>query len=114
MRDIRNVLSTAALAAFVCAAAAPASANLVSNGSFEDVSGNSSASFFLSDLAGTLTDWTTSSNADSNNVLFASPTGVATRHDGAQFGFWSGVTSSPDGAILSLSTEIRLAGPGKL
>jgi hypothetical protein len=66
---------------------------------FEDVSGNSSPNFFLSDGEGNLTGWTTSSNADSNNVLFASPTGVAIRHDGAQFGLWSsaGVIPSPDG-----------------
>jgi hypothetical protein len=100
MRNIRNVLSAATLSALVGAGAAPAfAANLVTNGSFEDVSGNTSPSFFLSDGAGDLTGWTTSSNADSNNILFASPTGVATRHDGAQFGFWStsDVTASLDG-----------------
>jgi hypothetical protein len=100
MPSIRNVLSAAALSAFVGAGAAPAfAANLVTNGSFEDVTGKSSPTFFLSDGAGNLTDWTTSTNFDSNNVLFASPTDVATRHDGAEFGFWSssGVTASPDG-----------------
>jgi hypothetical protein len=96
--NIRIVLSGAALAGLVAAAPAFA-ANLVSNGSFEEVTGNSSPTFFLSDGAGNLTGWTTSSNDDSNNILFGSPTGVATRHDGAQFGFWStsGVTASPDG-----------------
>ncbi len=100
MQTTRHILSSVALAALVGAAAAPAfAANLVTNGGFEDVSGNSSPNFFLSDNEGTLTDWTTSSNADSNNVLFASPTGVATRHDSAQFGLWSSamVTPSPDG-----------------
>jgi hypothetical protein len=100
MRNIRTVLPAAALAALVCAGAAPAfAAEFVTNGSFEQVSGNSSPSFFLSDNEGNLTGWTTSTNADSNNVLFASPTGVATRHDNAQFGLWSsaGVTTSPDG-----------------
>jgi hypothetical protein len=100
MRDMRHFLSTAALAALVGAGAAPAfAANLVTNGGFEDVSGNANPNFFLSDGAGNLTGWTTSTNDDSNNVLFASPPGVATRHDGAKFGFWStsGVTASPDG-----------------
>ena len=66
MGNIRNAVSAAALAALVAAGAAPAFAgtNLVSNGSFEDVSGNASPSFFLSDNAGDLTDWITSSNAD--------------------------------------------------
>jgi hypothetical protein len=99
--NIRNAVSTAALATLVAAGAAPAFAgtNLVSNGSFEDVSGNASPSFFLSDNAGDLTDWITSSNADSNNILFASPSGIATRHDTAQFGLWASanVTTSPDG-----------------
>jgi PEP-CTERM motif len=96
---VRNI-RIALLAALVCAAAAPAfAAEFVANGGFEDVSGNTSPNFFLSDGEGNLTGWTTSSNADSNNVLFASPTGVATRHDGAQFGLWSsaGVIPSPDG-----------------
>ncbi len=98
MLNIRNVLSTAALAAFVAGAAAPAfAAEFVTNGGFEDVSGNTSSTFFLADGAGDLTGWTTSSNADSNNVLFASPTGVATRHDTAEFSLWPGVTASPDG-----------------
>ena len=100
MRDMRHFLSTAALAALVGAGAAPAfAANLVTNGGFEGVSGNANPNFFLSDDAGNLTGWTTSTNDDSNNILFASPTGVATRHDGAKFGFWStsGVTASPDG-----------------
>jgi hypothetical protein len=99
--NIRIVLSAAALAALAAVAAAPAFAgtNLVSNGSFEEVTGNSSPTFFLSDGAGDLTGWTTSPNDDSNNILFASPTGIATRHDGAQFSFWStsGVAASPDG-----------------
>jgi hypothetical protein len=97
MRNIRTVLPFAALAALVCASAAPAfAAEFVTNGGFEQVSGNSSPTFFLADGQGDLTGWTTSTNADSNNVLFASPGGIATRHDGAQFGLWSGV-SSPDG-----------------
>jgi hypothetical protein len=100
MQTMRSVLSAAALAGLVAAAAGPAfPANLVTNGGFEDVSGNANANFFLSDGEGNLTGWTTSTNADSNNVLFASPAGVATRHDGAQFGLWSsaGVIPSPDG-----------------
>jgi PEP-CTERM motif len=100
MQNIRHVLSVAALSALVGAGAAPAfAAEFVANGNFEEVSGNTSPSFFLSDGTGNLTGWTTSSNADSNNILFASPTDVATRHDGAKFGFWStsGVTASPDG-----------------
>jgi PEP-CTERM motif len=100
MRNIRNVLSAAALSAVVGAGAAPASAgNLVTNGGFEEVSGNADPSFFLSDGAGNVTGWTTSSNDDSNNILFASPTDVATRHDGAEFGFWStsSVTASHSG-----------------
>jgi hypothetical protein len=116
MRNIRNVLSAATLSALVGAGAAPAfAANLVTNGSFEDVSGNTSPSFFLSDGAGDLTGWTTSSNADSNNILFASPTGVATRHDGAQFGFWStsDVTASLDGGNFVASTGIQLSAPGR-
>jgi hypothetical protein len=77
MPGIRNAVSAAALVAFVGLGAAPAfAANLVRNGSFEDGSGNTSPNFFLSDNAGTLTGWTTASNADSNNVLFASPTGA--------------------------------------
>jgi hypothetical protein len=97
MRTIRTVLPFAAIAALVCVSAVPAfAAEFVTNGSFEQVSGNTSPNFFLSDSEGDLTGWTTSPNFDSNNVLFASPTGVATRHDGAQFGLWSGV-SSPDG-----------------
>jgi PEP-CTERM motif len=99
MGSIGNVLSAAALAALVAGAAAPASAaEFVANGKFTGVTGNSSSTFFLADGHGDLTGWTTSSNADSNNVRFASPTDVATRHDGAQFGLWSsaGVTS-PDG-----------------
>jgi hypothetical protein len=99
--NIQNVVSAAAFAAFVTTSAAPAFAgpNLVTNGGFEDVSGNASPSFFLSDGAGDLTSWTTSTNADSNNILFASSTDVATRHDDARFGFWStsGVTASPYG-----------------
>jgi hypothetical protein len=85
MRNIRNVRSTAALFALVGAGAAPAfGANLVSNGGFETVSGNTNPSFFLSDTpdAGDVTGWTTSSNNDSNNILFHSSTDVATRHDG--------------------------------
>jgi hypothetical protein len=100
MRSVKIILSTAALAALVAAAAAPAFATeFVTNGSFESVSGNANPNFFLSDGEGNLAGWTTSTNADSNNVLFASPSGVATRHDGAQFGLWSsaGVTPSPDG-----------------
>ncbi len=100
MRNIRNVVSAAAVCAFVGAGAAPAfAAEFVTNGGFEDVTGNTSPNFFLSDGEGDLTDWTTSSNFDSNNVLFASPTGVATRHDGAEFGLWAsaGVIASPDG-----------------
>jgi PEP-CTERM motif len=100
MRNIKTVLPAAAIAALVCAGAAPAfAAEFVANGSFEAVSGNSSPTFFLADNNGNLTDWTTSTNADSNNVLFASPSDVATRHDGAQFGLWSsaGVIPSPDG-----------------
>ena len=49
--------------------------------------------------AGDLTGWTTSSNNDSNNILFHPSTDAATRHDGAEFGFWSssGVIASPGG-----------------
>ena len=80
--------------------AAPAfAAEFVTNGKFTAVTGNSSSSFFLADGQGDVTGWTTSTNSDSNNILFASPTDIATRHDGVQFGFWStsGVTSPPGG-----------------
>jgi hypothetical protein len=104
MQKMRNVLPAAALSMLVAAASAPAFAgpNLVTNGGFEDVAGNASPSFFLGDTpdAGNLTDWATSYEYASNNVLFASPTDVATRNvSGAKFGFWSsaGVTASPDG-----------------
>ncbi len=116
MRNMRNCLSVAAVAALAPAAAAPAfAAQFVANGGFEDVTGNTSPSFFLSDNAGNLTDWTTSSNNDSNNILFASPSDVATRHDNAQFGFWSSanVTASPGEATSSPSTEIRKAAPSR-
>jgi PEP-CTERM motif len=96
MQNFRNVPSAAALAAFVGAGAAPAlAAEFVTNGSFEQVSGSSSPNFFLSDNEGNVTGWTTSSNQDSNNVLFASPTGVATRHDTAQFGLWPSAATPP-------------------
>jgi hypothetical protein len=102
MRNIRNVLAGAALSALAGAGAAPAfGANLVTNGGFEEVTGNTNPSFFLSDTpdAGDVTGWTTMSNSDSNNILFHSPTDVAIRHDNAQFGFWSssGVIASPGG-----------------
>jgi hypothetical protein len=100
VRSIRTVLSAAALAALAATAAAPTfAAEFVTNGSFTEVSGNANPNFFLSDGTGNLTGWTTSSNSDSNNILFASPTGFATRHDGAEFGFWasSGVIASPGG-----------------
>ncbi len=103
MGNIRNVVSAAALAA---ASAAPAfAAEFVTNGNFEDVSGNTSPNFFLSDNAGTLTGWTTSSNADSNNVLFASPTGVATRHDGAEFGLWPSAEVTPPGNFVAFDGD---------
>ena len=67
---MRICLTVAAVAALAPAAAAPAfAAQFVANDGFEDVTGNTSPSFFLSDNAGNLTDWTTSSNNDSNNIL---------------------------------------------
>jgi PEP-CTERM motif len=100
MQTIRNILSSAALVALAAAAAAPAlAAEFVANGKFTEVSGNTNPSFFLSDGTGNLADWTTLTNSDSNNILFASPTDVASRHDGAKFGFWStaGVIVAPGG-----------------
>src|ERR1700722_18409254 len=81
------------------AGAAPAfGANLVSNGGFEDVTGNTNPSFFLSDTpdAGDLPGGPPSPKNDSNNTLSPSAPDVAPRHDGAEFGFWStsGVTAS--------------------
>jgi hypothetical protein len=56
MQTVRSVLSAAALAGLVAADAGPAfAANLVTNGGFEDVTGNASPSFFLSDGEGNLT-----------------------------------------------------------
>jgi PEP-CTERM motif len=99
-------MPAAALAALVGAAAVPAvAAEFVSNGGFEDVTGNTSSNFFLSDGEGDLTGWTTSSNFDSNNVLFALPTGVAIRHDNAQFGLWSGVASPNGGNFVAFDGD---------
>jgi hypothetical protein len=96
MQSMKAVLPVAALAALVASAVAPAfAAEFVTNGGFEDVSGNSSPNFFLSDNEGNVTGWTTSTNQDSNNVLFAFPPGVATRHDNAQFGLWPSATTPP-------------------
>jgi hypothetical protein len=105
--NIQNVVSAAAFAAFVTTSAAPAFAgpNLVTNGGFEDVSGNASPSFFLSDGAGDLTSWTTSTNADSNNILFAAPTDVATRHDGAEFGLWPSAEVTPPGNFVAFDGD---------
>jgi hypothetical protein len=99
----RNILSVAALAALVAGAAAPAfAAEFITNGDFTEITGNSSPTFLLADGRGDLTGWTTSSNADSNNILFSSPGDVATRHDGAEFGLWSsaGVTSPASGNFV--------------
>ena len=102
MRNTGTVLSLAALAALAGAVAPAFAAEFVTNGDFKDVSGNTSPSFFLSDNAGKLTGWTTSSNADSNNILFASPTDVATRHDGAEFGLWPSAEVTPPGQLRRL------------
>lgn len=96
MQSMKTLLPVAALAALVASAVAPAfAAEFITNGGFEDVTGSSSPNFFLSDGEGNVTGWTTSSNADSNNVLFASPTGVATRHDSARFGLWPSASPPP-------------------
>jgi PEP-CTERM motif len=106
MRSARNVLPAAAFATFAAGAAAPAlAAEFVTNGSFAAVTGNTSPSFFLSDGAGNLTGWTTSSNADSNNILFASPTDIATRHDGARFGLWPSAAVTPTGNFVAFDGD---------
>jgi hypothetical protein len=98
MRNSRNVLAAAALSVLAGAGTAPASgANLVSNGGFEDVAGNTNPSFFLNNSSGALTGWTSfvGLGSISNNVLFGSPTETATRSDSAEFSFWPGVAVSP-------------------
>jgi PEP-CTERM motif len=105
---MRNMgLSVAALAALVCTAAAPAfAAEFVTNGSFEDVSGNGGhPTFFLADGRGDVTGWTTSTNSDSNNILFAAPTDVATRHDGAEFGLWPSAEVTPPGNFVAFDGD---------
>jgi hypothetical protein len=108
VQNLRNLLPTAALAALVGAGAAPAfAAEFITNGDFTEITGNASPTFFLADGRGDLTGWTTSSNADSNNILFASPGDVATRHDGAEFGLWSsaGVTGPSSGNFVAFDGD---------
>ena len=118
MQNLRNVVSAAALAAFIGAGAAPALvAEFVTNGSFEQVSGSSSPNFFLSDNEGNVTGWTTSSNQDfESSYLLRRP---VSRPAMTRLSLVSGrarrrrTSPIPMEATSSPSTEIQLPAPGR-